>query len=470
MAPGSEAGVDATRRRAPAAGRPGAGASGWGMAARIAVEVEQALGPGVEFEPTDGGGIVGRCSRTGAGWTGFDRASATDTDDGRGRRLAVLVALPVSTFSGARLEVELTGGWQTPEGPILVGRLIGDQDPDPGRARIAAGIVGEASWLDRTTAADAARAARRRFRERRSRARIVGGRAWQPGGSRPPELARWTTPHSRAEYRLGRLPPRYLRALAGLLDDDERVLYWVERPVLPEVGIVRRIRDRPDRRAALLALTDRQLLWLVDHTAPDRFLSDWGVDVALVPIERVLEADCGRRGSAIELSITTAAGASAYVVPEELLPEVGVLRDLIGRFTPGGAGLVPRRRYPLEAIPFDEGPAARFGQAPEARTLRQATASGDELLASLFSPRRPGRRQPALISLGRDSVWLASGNGERPPDALDLAAVRAIELTLSPLVGRLSFGSGIALDYPAPFAAQGAALARLARRALANVV
>ena len=59
--------------------------------------------------------------------------------------------------------------------------------------------------------------------------RIVGGRAWDASGATP-EAARFTTPHSLAEYSLGRLPLRFVRGLRDLLDPDERILYSVERP------------------------------------------------------------------------------------------------------------------------------------------------------------------------------------------------------------------------------------------------
>lgn len=432
----------------------------------VRVEVEQALGPGVEFEREHGTGLVGRRPRAAGAWFGFDRAALVESDDGSGRRVPVLVALPASTFAGARLEIELTGGWSSRAGCILVGRLPGSSTPNPALARIAAGVDGAATWLDREAAELEARRAYQRDRERRSHARIREGRAWDPAGALPPEIARFATPHSAAEYRLARLPPRYLRGLEGLLDDDERMLYWVDRPALADVGIVQRLRGALDRRAALLALTDRQLLWIVDHAPPDRYLSDWGVDVELVPIERVVGAACTLRGASVELTVATPAGSRSYALPAEHEREAGVMRDLIARFTPDRAGAVPRRRYPLAAMPFDPEPAGRFGQASDATRLLGAVRDEADPLAFLYSPRRAGQRRAAAIALTPTTIELVGVVGER---RLELAAVAAVSLTLSPLVGRLSFGSRVALSYPAPLAEQGAGLVRLTRRALANL-
>jgi hypothetical protein len=433
----------------------------------VTVEVEQALGPGVDFERARTGGLVGRRVRTGGAWLGFDRAALVDSDDGNGRRLAVLVGLPASTFAGARLEVELIGGWSSPTGSvILVGRPQGSRTVPLLLARIAGDVDEQAVWFDRAAAERRARRARQRHRERQSHARIGGGRAWHPMGGLPPEIARFATPHSSAEYRLSRLPPRFLRGLEGLLDDDERVLYWVARPMLTDVSLVRRVLERIDRRAALLALTDRQLLWIVDHAQPDRYLSDWGVDVELVPIERALEVRCTAHDRTVDLTVVTRGGPRTYTLPGELADEAGVMRDLIARFTPAGGASLPRRRYPLDAIAFDPETASRFGQEPVARSLLQAARRDGDVLAFLFSPRRPGHRDPAAVVLRPTGVELTS---DPRRGSVELDAVSAISLTLSPLVGRLDVGSTIAFAYPAPLLADGAAFARLARKALANL-
>lgn len=153
----------------------------------VVVEVEQALGPGVDFMPDQRLGPVGRRARTGAAWLGYDRGALVDSDDGNGRRLPILVALPASTYVGARLQVEVTGGWRSQRGRLLLGRLAGGPAPVPVLARMAGHVDEGSSWLDPATAVREARLAHQRFRERQSHARIVGGRAWYALGTLSPE-------------------------------------------------------------------------------------------------------------------------------------------------------------------------------------------------------------------------------------------------------------------------------------------
>jgi hypothetical protein len=429
----------------------------------VTVEVEQAPGPGVDFDRDRGLGLLGMRARAGGAWLGFDRAALVDSDDGHGRRIPVLVAVPNSTFRGARLRVELTGGWVGDRGPILVGRVPGGPTPLEALARIAGGTDERSRSLAPDDVEAEARRAHQRFRERESHARITSGRAWYAIGVQSPELARFATPHSAAEYSLSRLPPRYVRGLEGLLDDDERLLYWIERPMLTDAPLLDRWRRRIDRRAALLALTDRQLLWIVDHAQPDRYLSDWGVDVELVPVERVLDVECSSHGEQAELRVTTPAGPCAFRLPIELTDEIQVMRDLVARFRPTSAGRLPRRRYEVEQIAFDAEAAARYGQEAEAQSLFDAANSDGVVLGFLYSPSRPGQKQAAAIALLEGRVMAV---GPRPR-VVDLSALASVEETLSPLVGRINLGQQVRLTYPSPLVDRGARFVRQTRRALA---
>jgi hypothetical protein len=437
---------------------------------RVIVEIEEALGPGVEFEAVAGSGLVGRHGRSGSAWLGFDRGGIVDSDDGSGRLLPIVVGLPASTFRGARLEVEVTGGWRTADGVVLLGRLPGGPVAVDAVARVVARVAADAEALSPAEAAAEVTRAHQRHRERRSHARIVSGRAWLAVDAVRPEQARFGTPHSAAEYSLRRLPPRFVRGLEGLLDDDERILYWVERPALVDAGIRERLR-RLDRRAALLLLTDRQLVWVVDHAQPNRELIDWGVDVELVPIERVTAASIDRADGAI-LRVDTVAGPRNFRLPVELATELQVMAELIGRFTPDGASRLPIRRYDLVARPVDVEVGARFGQADELRRLHdQARAAGD-VVALLFSPRRPGQPVPAVLVLRPDRLEIERLGGMASRVGLD--EVTAVRETLSPLVGRITVETAtagrpaVAIATPAPLMDGGAALVRLARRAIAN--
>jgi len=430
------------------------------------VVVEQALGPGVDFERDDYGQPIGRRARTGGIWLGFDRAALPDSDDGTGRLLPVVMSLPASSFAGCRFEAVLTGGWSIGGGNILVGMLPGSPPPSRSLAAAAAGMASEGVWFGADQASRQARDARRRFRERRSQERVLGGRAWDIPAGRTPEAMRYTTPHSAAEYSLSCLPPRFLRGLSALLDDDERLLYAVQRPALLDPSLADRLRGR-ERRAALLALTDRQLLWAVDHFAPDRYLSDWGIDVDLIPVERIAGASCAQAGGIARLEVATALSRLGYALPAEHAAEVSVMQRLLARFVPSSDQSVPRRVYSLMPLALDTGSAARFGQQTEADSLL-GRVRGRDLMAFAYSPRRPGQPRSCGLALTAGTLELIAPTAAA---SVSLADVSGLRLTLSPLATRfatLGRGKGVEIAFPGPLAGEIASLARLARRAMAN--
>ena len=431
----------------------------------LLLEVEKAPGPGIDFERVDRE-LIGTRVRTGGIWLGFDRAAVVDTDDGSGSRLAAIVAVPVSTFPGCRLRARLAGAWREEGRVVLVAQLPGLDASLPALARLAADMTDEATWLEPEAGLSEVQRARRRFRERRAHARILGGRAWH-GVGRVVEESRFTTPHSAAEYRLDRLPPRFLRGLEGLLDDDERLLYTVERPEVRDVGIIERVARREDRRAALLALTDRQLLWIVDHANPDRYLSDWGVDVEVVPVERIAGVELAV-GSSVRIDVATPAGTRSYRLPLDLSAECTVMLRLLRRFLPSAPGSLPRRVYEVPEIEPDARALDAFGQAVEARAAVDLARRSGPVLGAFYDPRRTGVRRTSLLVLRYDDVTRTTGDTS---ERLPLDEVTAVGITLSALVGRLVVvgrSSTIDLRFPAPLAAGAAAWLRSVRRALAN--
>ena len=167
-----------------------------GSGERVLVEVEEAAGPGVELEPVGprGGGLVVRRARRGGLWLGFDRAVVIDSDDGRGRALRVLVAVPGSTFAGCHIEARLWGALQAGQQTLLVATVADHPPPSEPIIRAAAGMPPEAVWREPEAAAVIAHDARVAYRERSSHARLTGGRAWRTPEGLPPEAARWNTP------------------------------------------------------------------------------------------------------------------------------------------------------------------------------------------------------------------------------------------------------------------------------------
>ncbi|MER3418350.1 MAG: hypothetical protein C4343_04460, partial [Chloroflexota bacterium] len=144
---------------------------------RVLVEVERASGPGPVVEFDDRRRPVVRRFRTEGLWLGFDHGVVPETDDGRGRNLAALVALPASTFPGCRIEVELVGALAAGERVVLLTALPGTVMPALELARAAA-VIDEADVLDPAAAAALVRQAQVRHRDRVRAGRPTGGRAW----------------------------------------------------------------------------------------------------------------------------------------------------------------------------------------------------------------------------------------------------------------------------------------------------
>jgi hypothetical protein len=269
-----------------------------------------------------------------------------------------------------------------------------------------------------------------------------------------------------------------VRGLSQLLDADERLLAAVERPAGETSGLSlfgwRPGRERRDGRAALLLLTDRQLIWLVDHFAPDRYLLDWGVDAELICLEALVDARLAQQasaesvGGAVLLSVETRGGISRFRLPRELLSETDALLARLRGFLPSDSAI--RRRYAIAAEPLDVAPYEPYRQADEARAALDSLAGSiaEPTLAELYAPRREGVRQPTALVLTACEVIQASGEQRSRVPLVDL---RSIGATLSPLVGRMTVRgpvTEIQVTYPAPLAAVGGAFIRALRRAWAN--
>jgi hypothetical protein len=428
------------------------------------VVVTDPLGPGLDFTIDRAGRpLVASRARSRMAWLGLDRAEVIESDDGSGRAVRALVGVPVSTFAGCRVQVTWTGGVEDTGGPILVGRVEGIPDPSPAAVRTVAAAP-TSRWLDAEEAAHLAADGRRRYRTRRAANRIVGGRAWEPRMTAI-EDRRFTSPHARSEYSLAQLPRRYLHGLRQVLDPDERVLYAIERPAMTSAGFVDRVIRRIDRRGALFVLTDRQVAWVVDHADPDRYLSDWGVDIELVPLESLSEVriDPGPRG--IDLDFITTRGRTVVTLPAEYLAEADEAAALARRFTPAAHGGLPRRTYPVNATEPDWSRAAAFDQESEARALFAVVP--DPVGVALYSPRRPGHPEPELWTAAAGDVVSVTSRGQvRHP----VIGIHALRVVLSPLAGRLELVGQHQghVTYPAPFGDIAAAFVRDVRRLMAT--
>jgi hypothetical protein len=93
-------------------------------------------------------------------------------------------------------------------------------------------------------------------------------------------------PHAQAEHLIRFVPERFQKALADLLLDDERLLAFVERPLLRHrTGLLGMQTWRSNE--GLFLVTDRQVLWLRDFLAPGSGFLPGGYIAHMAPLERL---------------------------------------------------------------------------------------------------------------------------------------------------------------------------------------
>jgi hypothetical protein len=99
-------------------------------------------------------------------------------------------------------------------------------------------------------------------------------------------LVQGAAPHAQAEHLIRFVPQRFQEALADLLLDDERLLAFVERPLLRHrTGVLKMQQWRSN--AGLFLVTDRQVLWLRDFLSPGRAFLSGGYIAHSAPVERL---------------------------------------------------------------------------------------------------------------------------------------------------------------------------------------
>ncbi len=439
---------------------------------RIWVKIEEAAGPGLELavdRARPGPVVTG--VRQGGSFLGMDRGAVFETDTGAGSPLPAVVALPASSAAGCWVEAEpcdlLTDG----DRAVIVATLPGHPLPSPPLVRVAARMP-EGTFGGRATALGAIDRANEQFRRRRAAGRRPARPAWLPVDVETRQVV-GASIASAAERDLTRLPQRFVRGLTGLLDPDERILASIERPPEAPGGLLSWRRAR-DRRAALLLLTDREVLWLVDHVPPGRYLLDWGVDAELLPIERLRDLRLrfdrnDRRPSG--LVVRTDAGEAAFPLPPDLEPEARSMAEVMARFIPNGHDRAVLRRYTVKPAGFDPEPAQRFGQGDEAaaRVAALVTIAGEQPLAAFYAPRRERVKRSVAAIVTTNEILLDAGSD---PVRVNLQALRVMSLALSPLIGRIELhgasGRPQGLTYPAPLSEGATAFIRACRRAWAN--
>ncbi|MBF6612973.1 MAG: hypothetical protein IVW55_07560 [Chloroflexi bacterium] len=95
-----------------------------------------------------------------------------------------------------------------------------------------------------------------------------------------------TAPHAQAEHLIRFVPQRFQHALSNILLDDERLLAFVERPLLRHrTGWLGMQTWRSNE--GLFLITDRQVLWLRDFLTPGGSFLPGGYIAHMAPLERL---------------------------------------------------------------------------------------------------------------------------------------------------------------------------------------
>jgi len=299
-------------------------------------------------------------------------------------------------------------------------------------------------------------------------------------------------PHAQAEHLIRFVPPRFQHALTDLLLDDERLLAFVERPLLRHrSGWLGMQTWRSNE--GLFLVTDRQALWLRDFLAPGSGFLPGGYIAHSAPLEhlqgianlpagnvpvelasRLEPGDSPYPRLVMEMASCTGSECFAVEFPQkaEMEKALAQIHSILRAFLPYPEGVDDRRvrRLPIVEAWLPRGAEAERlaglgGIVPAgiARRLEQRLASlleGDEeeLLVSALVPALEDYKSPAsLVALTRSallvfedvqgksrrSIWGQSSQAEQVL-RYDLAAISSAQLRHSLL------GSSLSIFVPQP--------------------
>ena len=294
-------------------------------------------------------------------------------------------------------------------------------------------------------------------------------------------------PHAQAEELIRFVPQRFQHALADLLLDDERLLAFVERPLLRHrTGWLGMQTWRSNE--GLFLVTDRQMLWLRDFLAPGSNFLPGGYIAHMAPLERLQQIAILPAGSApgefahrlesndslylrLVMEVASCTGSEPFVVEFPQTPEMekvlARLGGILRAFLPYPQGTADRRvrRLPAVEVWMPRGaeaeqlaglggivPAA-IAQRLEQRLSRLLTPE-EELLASALVPSLEDYKSPArLVALTRRALYVLedmSSKSRHSPEEqehmhrYDLAALSSAQLRYSLL------GSSLSIFVPEP--------------------
>jgi inorganic pyrophosphatase len=246
-------------------------------------------------------------------------------------------------------------------------------------------------------------------------------------------------PHAQAEHLIRFVPQRFQHALADLLLDDERLLAFVERPLLRHrAGWLGLQMWRSNE--GLFLITDRQVLWLRDFLSPGHTFLPGGYMAHMAPLERLQAVTLLPPGKApgefagrlespdspyqrLVMEVASCTGSELFVVefPDqaELAKALARMASMLRAFLPSPNGTDDRRvrRLPLVGAWLPRGAeaeqlAALGGVVPQpvveelkSRLSSLLKTTGEELLAEATVPALEDYKSPArLIALTRQAL------------------------------------------------------------------
>ena len=246
-------------------------------------------------------------------------------------------------------------------------------------------------------------------------------------------------PHAQAEHLIRFVPQRFQQALADLLFDDERLLAFVERPLLRHrSGWLGMQTWRSNE--GLFLVTDRQVLWLRDflapgsgflpggyiaHSAPLEHLQGIAIlPAGNVPVElasRLEPGDSPYPRLVMEMASCTGSECFAVEFPQkaEMGKALAQINNILRAFLPYPEGVDDQRvrRLPIVEAWLPRGAEAErlaglggivpadIAKRLEKRLANLLERDGEELLVSALVPALEDYKSPArLVALTRSAL------------------------------------------------------------------
>lgn len=239
----------------------------------------------------------------------FDAAHVED----HGERLPVILLSSLPTFEGCLVEARVLGGVQHLPAIVVIAAPVADplapQNIDSFeclKRDLACAAVdllgspdGPVSFIGAAEALRCVGEWRRSVRTAAAtRTQVRGGAAWKAVA--PSKESRG--PHTWAENLLFRLPLRFQDYVAELLFDDERILFYLDRPPFRHHGRLGSLRGKKANEG-LFVLTDRMALLMEDAIPPGITMVHWGYRADIVAVEQILGAELATSGAVVTLCL-----------------------------------------------------------------------------------------------------------------------------------------------------------------------